>query len=218
MTHQLSVETEEFVKTLKDASLYVSNEDGIKATSYVMLSLNQKQKTVSVIACDGRGYYERSVRCISERGQKASLPDKPMHLFIPAREIKAIAKTARCRGVMRLEVEEGQNSDYQVHLAFPISSSHDFNTPSNLEIPDYGGIRKLGEKGKKSTLNIGQVMLPVNELTRAGKVFPVKIGSTIPMYIVKWKNGGLITLLEYQSEAEHLDIKVIFALGISETA
>ena len=218
MAHQLSVETDEFVKTLKDASLYASNEDGIKATSYIMLSLNQKKKTISVIGCDGKGYYERAVQLIPEKGQKASLPGKAMSLFIPAREIKAIAKIAKCHGPMRLEAAEAINNTYQVHLAFPNSSSHNFSSPANLEVPDYAGIRKLAEKGKKSTLNIGQVMLPINELTRAGKVFPVKIGSTIPMYIAKWKTGGLVTLLEYQSEIERVDIKVIFALGISEAA
>lgn len=218
MTHQLSVETDEFVKTLKDASLYASNEDGINATSYIMLSMNQKQKAVSVIACDGRGYYERAVLLIPEKGQKASLPGKPMSLFIPAGEIKSIAKTAKCHGPMRLEVGEVKNNKYQVNLAFPNSSAHEFSAPANLEIPDYAGIRKLAEKGKKSTLNIGHVMLPINELTRAGKVFPVQIGSTIPMYIAKWKTGGLVTLLEYQSEIERVDIKVIFALGISEAA
>lgn len=218
MAHQLSVETDEFVKTLKDASLYASNEDGINATSYIMLSLNQKQKIVSVIGCDGKAYYERAVQLIPKKGQKASLPGKPMCLFIPKSEIKAIAKIAKCHGPMRLEAVEAKNNTCHVHIALPNSSTHEFSTPANLEIPDYAGIRKLAEKGKKFTLNIGQVMLPINELTRAGKVFPVKIGSTIPMYIAKWKTGGLITLLEYQSETERVDIKVIFALGISEAA
>lgn len=218
MVHKLTVDTEEFVKTLKDASLYVSNEDRIKAASYIMLTLNQKLKTVSVIACDGRAYYERAIELIAVKGQKASLPGKPMSLFIPAIEIKDIAKSAKCHGPMLLEVEKTQNTNYQVHLTYPNSSSHDFSSPATLEIPNYAGIRKMAEKGKKSSLNIGQVMLPIKELGRASKVFPVKIGSTIPMYIAKWKQDGLITLLEYQSDIEHVDIKVIFALGISEAA
>lgn len=146
------------------------------------------------------------------------MPGKPMRLLISEKDVSAIAKNNRCKGIITLETDDAKNGIYQVKLAFPDSGVFNFASPKKVEIPDYGKIRKLAEKGKKETVSIGQLMLPVQELTRAGKVFPVKTGYTIPMYVSKWKNGGLITLLEYQSETESADIKVIFALGLSEAA
>lgn len=218
MRHKVMIEAEDFLKALKDASLYAAKDNDSMATAYVMLLLNQKQKTIAVIACDGHGYYERLVNIGLEKGIKPSLPGKPMRLFIPRNSIAAILKNSGSRGLVKLTMDDAEKREdaWSVTLTFPDASTIVFNSPASLALPDYEGIRKRAEKGKKSNVNLGQVMMPVKELTRAGKVFPVKTGSTVPMYISQWKKGGCLTLLEYQEE--NVEIRVIFALSIPEAA
>lgn len=216
MKHKLALNAEEFLKALKDASLYVDKDNIGSATSHVLLGLSQK--TLSVIACDGRGYYQNNIHVCAEKGSRPSLPGKPMRIFIPGKDLNALLKAHKCKGEIKLEVFESQNDFHKVELILPDKSKFTFDSPAKLDVPDYARIRKLADKGKKSTVSLGQVMFPANELTRAGKVFPVKTGYTIPMYISQKKEGGLLTLMEYQSEAEGKDIKVIFMLGLSEAA
>lgn len=220
MKHKITLESEILARALKDAALYVAKDDLSQAISHVLLLLNPKKKNLSVIACDGCGYYERVIEIIQEKGVKPSLPGKPMHIFISRNDLAAISKSGNIPGILSIETDDGKkvNDSYAVKFVFPDGKISNLSSPSTLEIPDYSFIRKQAEKGKKAKVSLGQMMLPVRELTRAGKVFPVKTGFTVPMYISQWKKGGLLTLLEYQSEFENVDIKVIFAISLPEAA
>lgn len=220
MKHKVSVESEVLAKALKDASLYIAKDDFSGAISYALLMLNPKKKNISVIACDGHGYYERTIEVIQEKGVKPSLPGKPMHIFISRSDIAAIGKSGNMRGTLSIEIDDEKkvNDNYSVKLVFPDGKTSNIFSPAALEIPDYSFIRKQAEKGKKANVSLGQMLLPVKELTRAGKVFPIKTGFTVPMYISQWKKGGLLTLLEYQSEFENVDIRVIFAISLPDAA
>lgn len=219
MKHQVILESASFVKTIKDSSLYLAKDDPGNPASCVLLELSRKQKIMSVIACDGRGYYESSLKLVQARGVRQSLPGKPMRLLIARDSVSVIAKHVKCAGNLVIEVDDSQTqktSAYAVEIVFPNEASVCLTSPANLKIPDYASLRKKAEKGKQARVSLGQVMLPVKELARAGKVFPAPIGETIPMYISQWQKNGLLTLLEYESESENM--RVIFALGLPEAA
>ncbi len=217
MQHRILIEADSFAKALKDSALYVARDNDFDALAHVLLTLTPKSKSLSVIACDGRGYYERMVGLMPEKGLKPSLPGKPMVIFIPRTELSVITKNAGTGTITMIVDEASKPRDaHAVKLCFADGASHVFKSPANLDIPDYASIKKQAEKGKSSKVSLGQAMLPIQEMLRAGKVFPVKSGMTIPMYVSEARNGGCLTLLEYQ--AENVDMRVIFMLSLPQAA
>lgn len=218
MKHAISVNALEFGQALKDAANYVKrNAPADDPLNHVILHLNPKTKKIAVIACDGLGYYERKIS-LSKIKTKPSLPDQDK-LCITSADAAALVKaiSPRTGRELCIEVDDAKLEDNTRLAAFGLSNglSTVFHIKTDLNLPDYAPIKARAEKGKKEAPALSNVQVPVNELMRAGKVFPGK-GAFARIFTAKSINQGLMALLECKDDVT--DISVIFMLNQQENA
>ena len=216
MLHAITLSANLFSQTVRDAVNYASkdiiNDHGLHC---LVLTLQNKTKTLSVIACDGTGYYERKLPLVWSKGTpKPSLPNA--RICITAQDAIRIAKLipARSCGNVTLEINDTvspKENHYQLSLILPDGGTSTFLSPNDVTLPDYNGLVHRAEKGKKGKADMQNLYLPIQELTRVAKVLPKKDDS-ISFAMNKEEVGGLV-LLEYQIPEESLNLRIIFTLS-----
>lgn len=211
MKHSITVEIQAFVESLKSAQNYVK-KDGDDALSHILLSHLPRQKKLAVIACDGRGYFERRLAVIVEHTSKPSLPGKEQSICISAKDAQALLKIVppRTGGYITLGINDDDTPVARVILSN--GSTAVFNARTDLNLPNYAEIRAKAEKGKKNPPNLTNVHLPVHEMLRAGKSLPAKSGAIAKMFTA----NGTMALLEYLDDL--IDIRIIFTFANPATA
>ena len=216
MSYQVHVNALSLGHALRDAALYAGKNEAWAATAHILLTMLPKQKKLAVIGCDGNGYYERRLALMQEKGApKPSFPGKDKAVLLGAQEAALLVKFCKGKGIANLTVnEDGQG--YRLSVALPDGSSTSVSCPANLEVPAYDQITTNAAKGEKQALSPANVCIPVRELGRASKVFPVPVGQTIPMSVARWKDAGCLAQLKYLSDADDADIRVIFVLSLPE--
>ncbi|MDE7241021.1 hypothetical protein [Desulfovibrio sp.] len=216
MSYQVRVNALSLGHALRDAALYVGKNEAWEATAHILLILPPKQRKLAVIGCDGNGYYERRLALVQEKGApKPSFPGKDKAVLLGAQEAALLVKFCKTKSVATLTVnEDGQG--YRLSVALPDGSSTSVGCPANLEVPAYDQITTNAAKGEKQGVTPANMCIPVRELGRASKVFPVPVGQTIPMSVAKWKDAGCLAQLKYLSDADDADIRVIFVLSLPE--
>lgn len=212
MKHSITVNSGELSEALRTACVYASKDsDPRNGLCHVLISLLPRMKKVAVIACDGHGYYERRLRLVMEKGQKASLPDKEQRLCIYVNDIAMLTKFAGSKSheQVTLEVDDTSIKDnrYIVNMVFSNGSSTTFFASRDIDIPDYGKFCKKAENSKKSKPVLSNLLIPIHELVRAGKAFPAKIGSIAKIFTC----NSEMALLECQNDIG--DIRVIFTFA-----
>lgn len=220
MRHQICVATTEFVQAIKDASNYAVKNDLTTAMSHVILTVMPKAKKLSVIACDGLGYYERRLNLEHCKKQpKPSLPGKEMRICIALSDVSMLVKfiPSRLQGNIQLEVDDEQivNDNFTVSLSLPNGMSTTFFSKTQLELPDLAAIRTKAERGRKKAPAVNSLHIPAHELLRAGKVFPGK-GSFARIFTAEDVNKNIMALLECKND--DTDISVIFMLNQENAA
>ena len=214
MRHQICVNAGSFAQTIKDAAIYASKDEPSPGTSLVLLTVLPKVKKLSVIACDGFGYYERRISLEHCKKQpKPTLPGKEMRLGIGLSDVSMLVKfiPSKLLGNIQLELDDEQvvDGNFNIKLSLPNGMATTFFSKAQLEVPDLGSIRGKAEKGKKKAPAVNSLHVPVRELLRAGKVFPQK-ASSAQMFTAAGLNKGVMALLECKNEDD--DISVIFML------
>lgn len=214
MKHQICVDSTEFVQAIKDASSYAGRDNG-KGMDHVLLTVLPRLKKLSVVACDGFGYYERRLNLEHCKKQpKPSLPGKEMRLVICLSDVSMLVKfiPSKLHGNIRLELDDEQIAagSYSVNLVLPNGMSTTFFSKAEADIPDLASIRTRAEKGKKKAPALNNVHIPVHELLRAGRVFPGK-GTFAQMFTASGLQDGIMALLECKNY--DTDISVIFMLS-----
>ena len=214
MKHKIRVDVHAFAQSIKDAAIYASKEDHGNGTNLVLLSVLPKVKKLSIIACDGFGYYESrlNLECCKKQ-PKPTLPGKEMRLGIALADVSMLVKfiPARLTGNIQLEVDDEQivNDNFSVVLSLPTGLSTTFFSKAQLEVPDLGAVRTKAEKGKKKAPAVNSLHILVRELLRAGKVFPGK-DAFAQMFTSDNHHNGVMALLECKNAVT--DISVIFML------
>lgn len=212
MKHTITINSGEFAEAIKTACVYASKDnDPHNGLCYVLVSLLPKHKKVAIIACDGRGYYERRIGLLMEKGQKPSLPDKEQRLCIYVNDIAMLTKFvgSKSHEKITLEVDDTAEKDnqYIVNLVFSNGSSTTIFATNDVNIPDYSKFCKKAENSKKSKPVLSNLLIPIHELVRAGKAFPAKIGSIAKIFTC----NSEMALLECQNDMG--DIRVIFTFA-----
>lgn len=216
MSYQVRVNAESLGHALRDAALYVAKNGSCEATAHILLTLVPRQKKLAIIGCDGNGYYERRLALVQEKSApKASFPGKEKPLLMGTQEAGLLVRFCKSRGTAVLTVTE-EDHGYGVSVTLPDGIATSVVCRAEMEVPEYGQITTNAAKGEKQAMSPANVCIPVRELGRASKVFPVPVGQTIPMSVARWKEAGCLAQLKYQSEAEDADIRVIFVLNIPE--
>lgn len=210
MIHTISLDAADLAETIKAATNYTAKDvDNRNPLCHLLLKLADKGKNISVIACDGHGYYERKLKII-KTSHKNSLPNK--QLCISGTDTSMLAKfiPAKIRGQITLEIDDMpiEKCKLPVKVILPNGASAPFLSDTSIEFPDYDKIKKTAEKNKKKELVLSNINIPVHELIRAGKVFPTKNLGTVQWFTSKSVNSGNMALLE--SVNDQHDIKVIF--------
>ena len=223
MLHAITVSATMFAQTVRDAANYASKDQfSDPGLSCIVLTAQAKTKTLTVSACDGKGYYERKLPLVWAKGDpKPSLPSKESRICIAAQDAAKIAKLIpnRSTGNVTLEVNDAispKENHYQLTLVLPDGGTSTLLTPNDVTLPDYNRIVNRALKGKKEASPMQNLFLPIQELTRLAKVMPKKEGG-ISFYMAKEKVGGIV-LLEYQQPEEDLDLRIIFMLSIMTDA
>ena len=216
MSYQVRVNALSLGHALRDAALYVGKNEAWMATAHILLTMLPRQKKLAVIGCDGKGYYERRLALLQEKGTpKPTFPGKDKAVLLGAQEAGLLVKFCKSKEIASLTVnEEGQG--YRLSVTLPDGSSTSVSCPDNMEVPAYDQITTNAAKGEKQAMSPANVCIPVRELGRASKVFPVPVGQTIPMSVAKWKDAGCLAQLKYLSDADDADIRVIFVLSLPE--
>jgi len=212
MKHQICVDSTDFVQAIKDASSYASKNNENKGMDHVLLTVLPRLKKLSVVACDGFGYYERRLNLEHCKNQpKPSLPGKEMRLVICLPDVSMLVKfiPSKLQGNIRLELDDERlvAGSYSVNLVLPNGMSTTFFSKAEVDIPDLASIRTRAEKGKKKAPALNNVHVPVRELLRAGKVLP---GKDAQMFTASGLQDGVMALLECKND--DTDISVIFML------
>ena len=217
MSHQIRVNAFSLGHALRDAALYAGKNEAWAATAHILLTMLPKQKKLAVIGCDGNGYYERRLTLVQEKGApKPTFPGKDKAVLLGAQEAALLVKFCKSKGVATLTVNEEKGQGYRLAVTLPDGSSTSVACPANMEVPAYDQITTNAAKGEKQSMSPANVCIPVRELGRASKVFPVPVGQTIPMSVARWKDAGCLAQLKYLSDADDADIRVIFVLSLPE--
>lgn len=212
MKHQICANAKLFAEAIRDASIYAS-KDSANNLDLVILTVLPKDKMLSVVGCDGLGYYERKIPLeVCKKQPKPSLPDSQMRLVISLSDVAMLVKLiAKQTGNLKLEVEADVIDDkYQVKLTLENGTSTAFFSKANPELPDLNAIKNHAIKGKKKGQPLDRLQLPVNELFRAGKVLAGK-NAFASISTCKGIAKGIMALLE--CKADDTDISVIFMLN-----
>lgn len=217
MKHSLCIDSMEFVQTIRDASIYSAKNSDTGNLDNVFLTVIPKVKKLSIMACDGLGYYERRLTFVQARGQtKPSLPGKEMRLALTPSDIAMLTRFVpnRISGSITIETDDAKqtNGCYAVTITISNGASTTFFSKADLEIPDLSGIKANAEKGKKKAPVLSALHIPVKEMLRAGKVFPGK-GGFAQLFTSKGAKQGFMALLECKTE--ETDISVIFMVNDS---
>ncbi|MBD5626224.1 MAG: hypothetical protein HDQ90_01775 [Desulfovibrio sp.] len=196
MSYQVRVNALSLGHALRDAALYVGKNEAWMATAHILLTMLPRQKKLAVIGCDGKGYYERRLALLQEKGTpKPTFPGKDKAVLLGAQEAGLLVKFCKSKEIASLTVnEEGQG--YRLSLTLPDGSSTSVSYLDNMEVPAYDQITTNAAKGEKQAMSPANVCIPVRELGRASKVFPVPVGQTIPMSVAKWKDAGCLAQLK----------------------
>ena len=217
MSYQVRVNALSLGHALRDAALYVGKNEAWTATAHILLSMLPKQKKLAVIGCDGKGYYERRLALVQEKGApKPTFPGKDKGVLLGAQEAGLLVKFCKSKEIASLTVNEDNGQGYRLSVTLPDGSATSVSCPANMEVSAYDQITTNAAKGEKQAMSPANVCIPVRELGRASKVFPVPVGQTIPMSIAKWKDAGCLAQLKYLSDADDADIRVIFVLSLPE--
>lgn len=219
MKHQICANAKVFAEAVKDAAVYAAKDCG-RGLDAVILTVIPKEKILSVVGCDGLGYYERKIQLeICKKQPKPSLPEKSMRLVISLSDVAMLAKfiTPKGMGNIRLEVDDEQIVDgkYTVRLVLENGMTTTFFCKVNPELPDLGSIKSHALKGKKKPTLLNSLQLPVNELLRAGKVLSGKY-SFASISTCKGIAQGVMALLECKDKG--IDISLIFMLNEMDNA
>lgn len=219
MKHQICTNSKVFAEAVRDASVYAARDSG-KGLDSVILTVIPKEKMLSVIGCDGLGYYERKIQLeICKKYPKPSLPEKSMRLVISLPDASMLVKFITQKGManIKLEVDDEEITDgkYTVRLVLENGMATTFFCKVNPELPDLGSIKSHALKGKKKPAVLNRLQLPVNELIRAGKVLSRKY-SFASISTCKGFTEGVMALLECKDES--MDISVIFMLNEMDNA
>lgn len=217
MKHTITVNTLALVQALKDAGNYVKKDAlADDPLGYVLLRLAPKTGKLTVIACDGLGYYERRLD-MEKSKTRPSLPRQGIRIASP--DVATLARTipARTQGELVLEIDDARMNGTSLIVTVSLSNglTTTFLSRTDLTSPDFATIKSRAEKGKKENLSLTNVQVPVNELLRAGKVFPGK-KSFAHLVTARGINRGIMALLECKDE--FADISVIFMLNQHEAA
>ena len=224
MLHTLNLNASQFSEAVKDAVIYTGKDRYDDMMNSVILSITSKGKKLSVVACDGNGYYERRLNLLRSKGDpKPTLPGKESRICIASQDAAMLSKfiTPRTMGGVMLELDDAKASDgrYRVRLSLADGASTTFLSRADVNIPDYSPIVASAEKGRKTMPKLGEMYIPVSEMARASKVFPSKYGKTARISTAKGnQQTGCLALLEYQEEDSDVDIRVIFMLSGAESA
>ena len=212
MHHKLTCNAALLAQTLKDATVYTSKDVYSEATCHVLLTV--KGKSLTVIACDGLGYYERRIPLVIDKGEKPSLPGKEQRLCLTCQEALALHRRipTRLMGNATLELDDPKPKDRQTlaTLTLPDGASTTFFAKTDVILPDYTNIIKLAEKGKKIGTVLSNVCIPVHEMIRAGKVLPTRDGKMAHLHTAKGVKGYM-ALLELKED--DTDVRIIFMLS-----
>ncbi len=218
MLHAITLSASLFSQTVRDAVNYASKDTyDANGLNCLVLTLQNKTKTLSVVACDARGYYERRLPLVWAKGDpKPSLPGKDARLLYHTQDAIKIAKLipARALGNVTLEVNDAvspKENHYQISLVLPDGGTSTFLSPNNITLPNYNSIVSRALKGKKERSSLQNLYLPIQEIARIAKVLPKRDGA-ISFSMTKEDVGGLV-LLEYQNPEENLDLRIIFTLS-----
>ena len=167
-----------------------------------------RQKKLAVIGCDGKGYYERRLALLQEKETpKPTFPGKDKAVLLGAQEAGLLVKFCKSKEIASLTVNEENGQGYRLSVTLPDGSSTSVACPANMEVPAYDQITTNTAKGEKQAMSPANVCIPVRELGRASKVFPVPVGQTIPMSVAMWKDAGCLAQLKYLSDADDADIR-----------
>lgn len=218
MNHRITVNAYLFAQTLKDATTYTDKDIHSDAMNHIVLKLINKGTGLAVIACDGRGYYERRLPLVHARGEaRPSLPGKEQRLCIAARDALIPHKRipTRTTGCVTLELDDDQARDEKllVTLTLPDGASTTFFSRTDFEVPDFGPVLKMAEKGKKNAPDISSLFIPVHEMVRAGKVLPSRGNSAAQIHTAEGLRKGRMALLEYLDPGDDMDVRIIFMLS-----
>lgn len=195
----LTIEAGSFAESLKSAQNYTSKDDPDSALSCILLSYLPRQKKLAVIACDGHGYFER--RLPAKNSIKSG---RDLSVCLAASDAQALLKLIPSRPVMEMSLEI-EDSTLKANL--PNGATAAFNLKSNVNLPDYASIRAKADKARKSAPRLGDTLIPVHELLRAGKALPIKSGSAARIYT----DDGNFAVLEWQEDK--IEIRIIFTFA-----
>ena len=224
MSYTVSIPGSQLAESLKDASCYTSRDMYDDATASVVLHVTAKTKKLSVIACDGHGYYERRIPIsVQQKVSKSTVLGKFPQLCISTPDASLLAKfiSPRILGSVTLEVDDSpKDAKYTVKVTLPDGGSTTIFSRADVGLPDYRAIVEKAEKAKKTLPRLNDVYIPTHEMFRAGKVFPKKNGNAVRMYTSNTQPKGIMALLEYLTPEDDCDIRVIFMLAepITEAA
>ena len=222
MTHTVTVNAAGFAEALKDAALYVSKDRWNDALSSVILSIVPRAHKLAIVACDSKALYERQIKLLRGKGiPKPTLPGPKGKVCIDVREVSRLTKliNSRTGGWLTLEIDaQDKNDQHKARLLLADGSATTFTVATRSDIPDFSPIINRAKAGLVKPPKLSNVFIPVAEMTRAGKVFPSKNGTTARICASKQEDhGGCLALLEYQDRENDLDIRVIFMLTEAET-
>lgn len=221
MKHQITLNCQEFLQTLKDAATYtVKNDTANQPMDHVLLTVMPKNKKLSVCARDGFGLYERRISLFAPKGQpKPTLPGKEMRLGISLSSLALLVKflPSRCTGLITLEVDDEIVTDgnYQVKITVPSAEHTTIFSKCELNMPDLTNIKNTAAKGKKRPPVLNDIEIPVREMLRAAKVFPTK-DTFARIFTAKHVQNKILALLECKTE--DTDISVIFMVNNTAAA
>lgn len=216
MKHQITLNCQEFLQTLKDAATYtVKNDTANQPMDHVLLTVMPKAKKLSVQACDGFGLYERRIGIFTPKGQpKPSLPGKEMRLGISLSSLALLVKflPSRCAGLITLEVDDEIVTDrnFSVKITVPSGEQTTIFSKCDLNTPDLVSIKTAAEKGKKRPTTLNDIGIPVREMRRAAKVFPTR-DTFAKIFTAQHTQNKILALLECKTE--DTDISVIFMVN-----
>ena len=152
MHHKLTCNAALLAQTLKDATVYTSKDVYSEATCHVLLTV--KGKSLTIIACDGLGYYERRIPLVIDKGEKPSLPGKEQRLCLTCQEALALHRRipTRLMGNATLELEEPKSTDRQTlaTLTLPDGASTTFFAKTDVTLPDYNEHHQAGGEGQEN--------------------------------------------------------------------
>lgn len=202
MKFAISVNAAALQESLKSAQNYIQKDAiGNDPLAHIVFKYLQLDKKMAVIACDGHGYFERRLEAKISRKDK-SQKDQP--LCITGSDAQMLAKmiSARATGSVKLEIE-----DSNMRAILPNGSITQIKIATDVQLPDYAGMRAKAEKGKKATPKLSNVVVPVHEMLRAGKSLPAKAGAVARMFTA----NDTMALLECFDES--IDIRIIFTFA-----